>query len=401
MPFDTSNSPAIAPIAAYVCTNEGATVARNVLESSVGHSDELHGGGLSGAARLCISETAPDIILAELGNISVSMACECITEICNNGADVIVIGDQTDITTYRALIKAGALEFFTLPVTAEEILSVERAAPKQQETPAPQSRSTSVAVVGCSGGVGASLLAQNIAFHASSAKGGAALRTGLIDADLEFGSQAIDMDREETVGLFEALISPDRIDTTFIAATMDHLTDHLSLYSRQVHMGQDATPLFDALPHVYAPLMAEFDSIITDLPRNRLVQNFELAALFDAVILVIPPGFSGVNAARRLIDGIAAHAPDVRIIPVLSDVRPDARLSQKDIAQTIGHPVVATLPRSDAPLMRAHRAARPLIEMQPKGAYAKAIRAVWATATAEAQTSEKAPRRSFLKRFFR
>lgn len=399
MPFDTTNNRTIAPIAAYVCTNEGATLARCVLESSVGHSDELHGGGLSGAARLCSTETAPDIILAELGTIPVSMACECVTEICNSGADVIVIGDQTDITTYRALIKAGALEFFTLPVTAEEILSVERAAPKEQETPAPLSRTTSVAVVGCSGGVGASLLAQNIAFHASAAKG-APLRTALIDADLEFGSQAIDMDREETVGLFEALISPDRIDTTFIAATMDHLTDHLSLYSRQVHMDQDATPLFAALPRLYAPLKAEFDIIVTDLPRNRLVQNFELAAQFDAVILVIPPGFSGVNAARRLIDGIAAHAPAGRIIPVLSDVRPDARLSHKDIAQTVGHPIAATLPRSDAPLMRAHRAARPLIQMQPKGAYAKAVRTVWSTATAEAQQPQKAPRRSFLKRIF-
>lgn len=399
MPFDNTNTHTIAPIAAYVCTEAGATVARGVLESSLGHSEDLHGGGLSGAARLCSTAKTSEIVLAELGAIPVSLACECVTEICKSGADVIVIGAQTDITTYRSLIKAGALEFFTLPVTTQEILAVERRAPKDEDAPAPALRGTSIAVVGCSGGVGASLLTQNIAFYASMAKG-PALRTALLDADFEFGSQAIDMDREETVGLFEALMSPDRIDRTFLTATMDHLSDRLSLYSRQVYMDQDATCLFGGLPDLYAPLRAEFDIITTDLPRSRLVQSFQLATQFDAIVLVVPMGFAGVNAARRLIDGITAHAPDTRIIPVLSDLRTDARLSAKDIAATIGHPIAAKLPRSDAPLMRAHRAARPLIEMQPKSPYAKSVRTIWTTAMAQKQKLEKAPRRSLLKRMF-
>lgn len=400
MPFDATIAYNATQFAAYVCTEDGATVARSVLETSVGDSHDLHGGGLSGAARVCTSTNAAQIILAEMGSISVDMACECISEMRANGSDVIVLGEQTDITTYRALIKAGALEYFTLPVTAEEILAVERAASKIADAPAVETRAKSIAIVGSNGGVGASLLAQNLAFHAAAAKG-PALRTALIDADLEFGSQAIDLDREETVGFFEALMSPERIDTTFIAATMDHLTDRLSMYSRQVYMGQDAQGLFAGLPHLYPLLQAEFDFITTDLPRARLLQDFELASQFDALILVIPTGFSGVNAARRLIDGIAAYAPDLRIIPVISDLRPDAKLSEKDITATIGRPIVATLPRSDAPLMRAHRAARPLVGVQPKGTYAKAVETIWAAAMAEpAKAATKPKGRSFLKRIF-
>jgi pilus assembly protein CpaE len=195
--------------------------------------------------------------------------------------------------------------------------------------------------------------------------------------------------------MFEALMSPERIDATFIAATMDHLSDHLSLYSRQIRFGQDIQTYSAGLPQLYPPLRAEFDTIITDLPRTRLLQNPELAAQFEALVLVIPTGFSGVNAARRLIEGIADHAPDTRIIPVLSDLRPDAKLSRKDIATTIGRGIVATLPRCDAPLTRAHRAARPLIEMQPNGAYAKALRTIWSAVQTDAA---KPKARSFLKR---
>jgi pilus assembly protein CpaE len=394
MPFDAASSRAIAHIAAYVCTDEGAAVARSVLENSVGHMDDLHGGGLSGAARVCYDASAAKIVIAEVGNISVDLACECVAEICQSGADIIVVGELTDITTYRALLKAGALEYFSFPVTAEEILAVERTTPKTETVAETPPRSTSVAVVGTNGGVGTSLLAQNLAFHVAGKKG-PNLRTALIDADLQFGSQAIDLDREETIGMFEALMSPERIDATFIAATMDHLSDHLSLYSRQIRFGQDIQTYSAGLPQLYPPLRAEFDTIITDLPRTRLLQNPELAAQFEALVLVIPTGFSGVNAARRLIEGIADHAPDTRIIPVLSDLRPDAKLSRKDITTTIGRGIVATLPRCDAPLTRAHRAARPLIEMQPNGAYAKALRTIWNAVKTDAS---KPKARSFLKR---
>lgn len=397
MPFDISRAPNPTPIAAYVCTEGGASVARSVLEAGVGHVAELHGGGLSGAARLCDTANTPEIILAEIGNIPVEMACECIAEICSNGSDVIVLGEQTDITTYRALIKAGALEYFTLPATAEEILAVERSIPAHRQTPAvAASRCTSIAVVGSNGGVGASLLAQNVAYYAASAKGGNK-RTALIDADLQFGSQAIDLDREETIGLFEALMSPDRIDTTFIAATMDHLSANLSMYSCQLAAGQDAQDYNANLPHLYAPLHAEFDMIITDLPRAQLLQNPAVAGEFDAVLLVIPAGFSGACAARRLIEVLGTHAPDLKIIPVLSELRGDAKLSMRDLSDAIGAPIKAALPRSDTPLMRAHRAARPLVAFQPKGAYAKSVQMLWGAA--QAQSSEP-PRRSFLKRMF-
>lgn len=113
--------------------------------------------------------------------------------------------------------------------------------------PVPAPKSPSIAVMGSNGGVGASLLAQNLAFHGAAPKG-ANRRMALLDADLQFGSQAIDLDRDETGGLYEALVAPDRIDATFLSATMDHLTETLSLYSHQIRAGQEAQSLEQACP---------------------------------------------------------------------------------------------------------------------------------------------------------
>ncbi len=398
MPFDIQTSRDTARIVAYVCTDAGAAVARSVIEQNGGNRAHLHGGGLSGAARLASEALSSDILLAEIGNLSVDMACECVTELCTLGARVIVMGAQTDMTTYRALRRAGALEYFTYPVTADEILEVQQGLPASRASVTAANRSLSIGVVGCKGGVGASLLAQNLAFHAASAKGGNR-RTALIDADLQFGSHAIDLDRDETRGLFEALKAPDRIDDTFISATMEHLNDRLSLYSHQIRLGQDARPYDMGLPRLLRPIGDKFAVVITDIPRDVLVQQPEVVARLDALIVVIPTGFAGVNAASRLIEWANAQNPDLRILPVISDLRADAALSRKDITTSIGRGLAATLPRCDVALTRAHRAARPMAEHQPGSPYAKAIGTIWA-ATIAAPAAVKPARRSFIKRVF-
>ena len=92
MPFDAVTNRDTAQLVAYVCTDKGADVARSALELSGSESAALHGGGLSGAARLCSGTAQAQIVLTEIGNIPVEMACECVTEIARSGALVVVIG---------------------------------------------------------------------------------------------------------------------------------------------------------------------------------------------------------------------------------------------------------------------------------------------------------------------
>lgn len=399
MPFDASTL--TSSLAAYVCSDEGAAVARSVLAHGGDQKPVVYGGGLSGAARLGADTLHARIVLAEIGNIPVEMGCECVAEICKNGAKVIVIGAQTDLATYRRLCQAGATEYFSYPVTAEDILSAcaEPAAQAPVEAVPAPTKAPSIAVVGASGGVGASLLAQNLAVYGSAPKG-MNRRVALLDADVRFGTQAVDLDRDETSGLFEALMAPDRIDTTFINATMDHVSDRLSLYSNQTGTGQDANPYEAGLPSLIAPLRAAFDAVITDVPRGLLLERSEIADQIDVLVMVVPAGFSGVNAASRLIRRVSASSPDLRILPVMSEVRRDAGLSLKDIKTTIGMDVIATLPRCDAVMARAHRAALPVVSYQRRGAYAKSIAQIWKAATAKPKPEAPA-NRSVLKRIFK
>lgn len=85
-------------------------------------------------------------------------------------------------------------------------------------------------------------------------------------------------------------------------------------------------------------------------------------------------------------------------------MRPDAKLSIRDIKSTIGHDIAVTLPRCDAQMSRAQRvqrAAKPMMETQARSPYAKAVRAIWA-AVLDGKTAQQEPQqtRPLLKRVF-
>ncbi|MCX7561605.1 hypothetical protein OS190_18745 [Sulfitobacter sp. F26204] len=402
MTHSSSQNAATATLAAYVCTDQGAEVARAVVDLAACDQSAMHGGGLGGAARLCTGAQIAKTIITEMGNMSLDAACESVSEICQTGANVVVLGDRSDLGTYRALLNAGATEYFAFPVSPEEIMAANsRAAPRIQDpAPAVETRlGTSIGVVGCNGGVGASLLAQSLAFHASAAKG-PNLRTALIDADLRFGTQAIDLDCKDTRGLQEALSTPDRIDPTFLGATMEQLNDRLALYAQQVHPSQSTEKLNVAFPHLIDALKSNFEAVVVDVPRAALLQQSDYATVFDTLVLVMPAGYAGVNVASWMITLLKSQAPNLKILPVLSEFRQDAKLSRGDIEKAIGHDMAAIIPNSEAAIRKAHRAAKPLVEMQPRSPHAKATRSLWNLAVAPVKKEEKPQQRSARAGFF-
>ncbi|MFW2587266.1 AAA family ATPase [Sagittula sp. SSi028] len=391
VPTDTS----VPVFCAYVCTDQGAALARDVL-GALGVADSaLRGGGLSGAARVSGDTPVAMRLLAELGNLPLDQACEAVADIRASGAEVIVLGQLDDLRTARALRRAGALDYFDYGSLPEDIADLCRFTPDtvRETTPEPVASvsapvtSPVVGVIGCSGGAGASLLARNFAFAASKTH-----RAALVDADLRFGTQALDLDCPTTPGLAEALSAPERVDQTFLKATMHSLNDGLSLYA---HPHGATEPSIATMPRLLPKLRENFEAVVVDLPREAILTQPDIARALDVVILVLPAGYGGINVASRLIPRLMQAAPDLRILPVLSELRKDAGLSHKEIAQALLVDIAGVLPRCDGAALAAHRAGRSIIDMQRRGAYARSVHALW-----KRVNGQVAPRNGLLKRVF-
>jgi Flp pilus assembly CpaE family ATPase len=377
-------APLQSPITAYVCTEQGAAVARELAANIGGDEPALFGGGVSGAARVADPAKASHILLTEIGNLPLSTACESVAEIHRTGARVVVFGQQNDITTYRAIVAAGAVDYFPFPVRSADIVESLTRAPANNPAAAPEAVAAPAAepalrigVTGSNGGVGASVLAQNLAYTLATQKK-ATKRTALIDGDLHFGSIACDLNRNPTPGMLEALSAPDRVDETFLNASMDQMSDTLSIYSAHLHHGGDDTRACEGMTRLIPTLSDHFDATILDAPRDLLLRKPALLKTLHRLVLVVPGGYSGVHAAVRMLDALKEAAPELTVIPVLTELRRDAGLSIKDMSKALSMELRYTLPRSDAAILRAHRAGAPLVARQPRAPYGKTVRALCA-----------------------
>jgi Flp pilus assembly CpaE family ATPase len=375
MSFALNTAASELPFAAFVCTESGEALARDVITASGAPSGALLGGGLSGAARAAQQSPGAQMVLTEL-DLPLERACAVVSRLRQGGTSVLVFGQDLSIQTYRALRGAGALEYFPMPVSAEEILSFEVTMPPAANVAEPIGQThRTIGVIGTNGGVGASAFAANLAYMAASPKH-EGRKTALVDADVQFGSIALDLDRDGTPGLLDALSGPDRIDATFLDGTMDHLSDTLALYSLANDLQAGGCQGSHFWPDMMRRVTQEFSTTIFDLPRNLILQTPDVLKALDAAILVVPAGYAGVSAAVRLVAYLRQEHPRLTLTFVLSDVRKDAQLSPSDIAKALGLDMAAVLPRCDAQMLRAQRKGRTVAELYPRMAYSKACHTV-------------------------
>lgn len=357
-----------------------------------------HEGTLATAARMVGMADMGELLVAELGAAEDPQgASAAIAALAAEGCATILLGHRDDIATYRACLAAGATDYLVLPL--EGPLELRTGQPTAPVAAAPAPRARTIGVCGVSGGVGASMLAANLCLALQDqardgrtpATGGTGPGTGaaLLDADLVFGSQAVDFDVAPSKGLLDALLAPSRVDRTFLDTTMVTVGQGLQLYSAELADMAELARHQAGMAGLVTRLRQEFATLVIDLPRAQLAADPGLADELDELILVLGPGFGSVRAFTRLIDRLGGGATGPRIWPVLSQTRRDAGLRKSEIAETLDRAIALDLPLCGAELARAQIKGLPLLQAAPRSAYGRAVRALARHVAAPAETKEK------------
>ena len=150
-------------------------------------------------------------------------ALDELSEVCDSGTRVMVIGRINDVTLYRELTRRGVSDYLIAPVAT---LDVVRAICGLFVAPDAKPVGRIIAVIGAKGGVGASTVAHNIAFSIAR---DLALDAVVTDLDLAFGTAGLDFNQDPPQGVADAVFSPDRVDTAFVDRLLAKCTEHLSL----------------------------------------------------------------------------------------------------------------------------------------------------------------------------
>lgn len=283
---------------------EAAALDRRMSKAHV----RVQKGGISAALEAYRNASTPNLIILETAADRVLLVSqlEHLAEYCDPGTKVLVVGYENDIALYRQLTAQGVSDYIVWPISLLEFIQRMSLLYNVSKS---ETLGRSVAVMGAKGGVGASTLAQNLAWSISKNFN---METVIADLDLPFGTVALNYNQDASQGISEAVYSPDRLDAQYLDGLLSRCGDHLSILAAPVNLDR----VYDFEDHAFDPIIETLSSIVPwavlDVPHcwTGWVKRALLNA--DEVVIVACPDLSNLRNAKLLIDSLRYSRPNDR-----------------------------------------------------------------------------------------
>lgn len=182
-------------------------------------------GGLEGAIQYLTEHDTPQLLVIEMTETGDALfgQLESLSQVCDPGVQLILLGRENDIQLYKKLTEMGIGDYLCGDVTADNLLqSIEKMFGDADGA----TLGRVISFIGARGGVGSSTLAANTAYSLSQIYDEAVI---LMDLDVAFGSAAIAYDKQPRQNLADALAEPDRLDDVMIERFMQKYDDNFSI----------------------------------------------------------------------------------------------------------------------------------------------------------------------------
>ncbi len=288
-----------------------------------------------------------------------------LAEVCEPGVAVVVVGDRNDVGLYRDLTQAGVSDYIVKPLTralvqaaVQPLLGDGTAQPVA--APLSQKLGRVVAVVGTRGGVGATTVASNLAWHLANNE---SRRVALVDLDLHYGDAALMLDVKVGGGLREVLENPQRVDELFLDRAMTRSGERLYVLAGEEKLDLPLRLDPNAVEPLIGLLRKQFHYVIIDAPRGNeifLRQVLEQAAVR---ILVADQTARAVRDTLRLRQFLDQPQAGQRNVLVVNRVGEQGKggIEIKDLAATIGMSVDVSIPFHPKSALSAANAGLPVV----------------------------------------
>jgi pilus assembly protein CpaE len=182
-------------------------------------------GGAPAAVEAYRHSPTPNVIVLEShgDRFALLALLDQLSEVCDGGTKVMVVGHVNDVILYRELMRRGVSEYIIAPVA---VLDIVRSISELFSGPGADPVGRTVAVVGAKGGVGASTVAHNLSWAMARQL---SVSTVVVDLDIAFGTAGLDFNQDPPQGIAEAIFAPERLDANLVDRLLSRCSDNLSL----------------------------------------------------------------------------------------------------------------------------------------------------------------------------
>jgi pilus assembly protein CpaE len=319
---------------------------------SNGHTDPLYG-----------IESVPDALIYIASDLWAEELAALGARPPSGRPPTLVVGPAGDFTLFRMAMQAGARDFFTLPVSTEDLASALDRVASDLQTETTRKTANLTVVINAKGGSGASVVASNIAYIDGLDR---ERRTLLVDLDMQFGAMPVYLNLEPNNGLLKALREVEKLDGLAVEGLVLKHPGGLHILATspdELIMPQDVSDsrvaaLFELLGNAY-------DEIIVDMPRQIDPTTSLVIQHADRIVVMMESSLAHVRDAKRLLQILhqVLGVPDERIKLVINRYDKKGDLQESDIRNTLGQHDVMTLPSDFRRVNASVNLGSPLYEM--------------------------------------
>lgn len=263
-------------------------------------------GGIRAAVEHFSGAPTPNLVLLESklppGELLVEL--EALSEVCDPGSKVVIIGHYNDVSLYRDLVRRGISEYLVAPISITDVMTVIGAL---FTAPDAEPLGRSIAFVGAKGGVGSSTIAHNVAWSISKLFSNDVV---LADLDLPFGTANINFDQDPAQGIAEAVFSAERMDDVLLDRLLSKCAEHLSLLAAPSVLDRTYDFSADAFTALIETAQRGAPIVALDVPHVWNDWTRSVLADADQIVIVATPDLANLRNAKNLVDMLKKLRPN-------------------------------------------------------------------------------------------
>ena len=283
----------------------------------------------------------------------------------------VVAGPHTESALILRAMHLGVKHFFPPALLDAELNSVIVDLVRSANPVAAASEGRILAVMGTKGGVGATVLACQLAASLQEAGG----RAALVDLNYPLGDVALHFDVEPTYTLADLARAEQELDATYLRTILKGHESGVQILAAPTLM-EDAESTHDLhVERVLPILRSEFDWVIVDVSRSWNEASIQALTLADQILLVTLFDVPTLNHARqhkKLLDGLALN--ESRIHTVGNRYSKGDSVTVGDFKRVLGSEPDALIPNDYATTAESVNQGRPLGQVARGSAIHKAYR---------------------------
>jgi pilus assembly protein CpaE len=285
---------------AFVTEATTEAVLRDSLSDATPDAIEIARGGIRAAIAAMQKQATPRNLIVDISGMDEPLSdLRALSQVVEPDVKVLVVGEYTNMDFYREITRGmGAHEYLAKPLTRDMVVRLFIPAIVGQPSAAQEvSGGRVITITGARGGVGATTIAANLAWHFGVARN---RHTVLLDPDLHTGSAALFVDGTTGPGLRAALEMPDRIDDLFVERASMELKGRMHVLAGQEALTDRPVCAPDAAPRLLAALRRRYNFIVADVPFQPVPLYRDLLDLATQRVIVFEPTLAGVRDTLRL-----------------------------------------------------------------------------------------------------